>query len=245
MTIGAENVILGLHHAGQGAHEHAAFAGQVTVHFLLEGGREEVAGADADAEGDATFLGATRGILAHGVARVDSSAGKEVAADIQARALGRDHDHVHVFRRDDARLALIDDGESVREVHGVAGFQVGLDGWPDFSLGGVGDKDLDDGAALDGLRDGEEGFTGDPAVLAGAVPVTLEFRCLADDDVEAIILQVKCLGGALDSVADDGDGFFFQDFARLGNRELLAGYHGFILAAKINQCHELLLVIAI
>ncbi len=43
------------------------------------------------------------------------------------RAFGRDHDHIHVLRRDDAGLFLVGDGETVREVERVAGLQVRLD----------------------------------------------------------------------------------------------------------------------
>ena len=74
--------------------------------LVLEGGREQVAGADADAERQAALLGAAGGVLVDGEAGVDAGAGEEVAAHVQARALGRDHDHVHVLRRDDAGLVL-------------------------------------------------------------------------------------------------------------------------------------------
>ncbi len=70
----AEHVVLGLHDARQRAHQHAAFAGQVAEHFVLEGGREQVARADGDAEGQAALLGPAGGVLLDGEAGIDARA---------------------------------------------------------------------------------------------------------------------------------------------------------------------------
>ena len=53
MAVVAQHFVLGQPQTVDRAHEHAALAGQVAEDFLLEGGLEQVAGADGDAEGQA------------------------------------------------------------------------------------------------------------------------------------------------------------------------------------------------
>ena len=40
MAVGPQDIVLGVHDAGQRAHEHAAFTGQVAEHLMLERRRE-------------------------------------------------------------------------------------------------------------------------------------------------------------------------------------------------------------
>ena len=237
MTVFAERVILRFHDPRQTAHQHAAFAGQVAEDFLLERGREQVTRADGDADGQAALLGAARVILADCETGIDACAGEEVAAHIQAGAFRRDHDHIDILGRNDARLILVHDGEPVREVDRIAGLQVFLDRRPYGALGGVGHQQLDDGRFLNRRLDVEQGFPGHPAVLDGAVPVALELRCLADDHVEPVVLHVEGLGRPLDAVADHGDHFVLQDLVRFREREFLARNDFLFDAAKINLSH--------
>ena len=202
---------------------------------MLERGREKVAGADADANGQAAFLGAAGGVLADGEARVDAGAGKEVAADGGAGALGRDHDDIHVPGRNDARLVLVGNREAMREVECVPGFQVFLHHWPDSALGGIGDKHLDDRAPADALVNLEQGFARHPAILDGAVPVALEGAGLANDDVEAVVAQVQRLGRPLHAVTNDGDNFVLKHLPSLGHREFLPRDDLFFCSAKIDN----------
>jgi len=44
----------------------------------------------------------------------------------------------------------------------------------------------------------------------------------------------------LHAVANDCDGFFLQYLAGFRQAEFLAGYDGFLRAAKINYCHGIL-----
>ena len=134
---------------------------------------------------------------------------------------GRDHDHVHVLRRDDAGLFLVGDGKAVREIQRGAGLEIFLHHRPDGALGGVGNEHLDDGALLHGFLDVEQRLAGLPAVGDGAVPVALERLGLADDDVEAVVAQVQSLRRALHAVADDGDGLVLEHLAGAGHREFL------------------------
>ena len=120
MAVLAQQVVLGFHDAGQAAHQHAAFAGEIAVDFLLEGGGEEIAGADGDAEGKGAFLGPSGGILEDGKAGVDAAAVQEVQAHVAARALGRHQDDVDVFRRNDLGLLFVDNGKAVGEIEGIA-----------------------------------------------------------------------------------------------------------------------------
>ena len=109
VAVGAEDLVLGLHDAGQGAHEDAAFPGQVAEDLVLEGGGEQVSGADADADGQAAFFGPSGGVLANGKAGVDAGAGQEIAAHGGAGAFGGHHDDVHVFGRHDMGVFLVGD----------------------------------------------------------------------------------------------------------------------------------------
>jgi hypothetical protein len=130
----------------------------------------------------------------------------------------------------------------VGEVEGLAGGEVGLDAREDDLEGAVVDEHHDDGGLLAGFLDVEEGLAGLEAVLGGAVPVALEAGILADDDVEAVVAHVERLGGALDAVADDGDGFVLEDLLGLLQGEFLAGDDVFLHSAKINRGHDSLLL---
>ena len=110
---------------------------------------------------------------------------------------------------------------------------------PDRDLGRVGNQELDDGALLAGLLDFEEVHARDPAVGDGLV-IRLALA-LADDDIESVVFQVQGLSGALDAVADDGDGFVLQDFACFFQGEFLAGHDVLVDTAKIDLCHVYLL----
>ena len=125
------------------------------------------------------------------------------------------------------------------EVQGLPRGQMLLHRGPDGDLGRIGNQELDDGALLAGLLDLEEVHARDPAVRDGLV-IRLALA-LADDDVEAVVFQVQGLSGALDAVADDGDGFVLQDFACFFEGELFAGHDILVDTAEIDLCHVYLL----
>ena len=158
-----------------------------------------------------------------------------------SRSFRCDEDHVHVGGRYDAGLLFIGDAEAVREIQGFPGCQVFLDGGPEGDLAGVGEEELDDGAFFAGFFDLEEGLAGYPAVGDGFVP-GLGVLALADDDVEAVVAQVHGLAGPLNAVADDGDGFVFQDLFRFAQREFFAGDDAFFYAAEVDFCHLFVVV---
>ena len=72
MTILAEHIVLRFHDTRQCAHQHPTLAGEVAENFVLEVGRKEIAGPDADAHRKAAFFSTTRRILPHRIAGVDA-----------------------------------------------------------------------------------------------------------------------------------------------------------------------------
>lgn len=87
--------------------------------------------------------------------------------------------------------------------------ELGLDGGPGLALSGVGEQVHDDGTAGDGLIDIEQVLAGNPAILLGVLP---GLAVLADtnDDVEAVVTEVKTLAVALGAVADKGEGVVLE-----------------------------------
>ena len=141
------------------AHENTTLAVEVRVDLLLKGGLVKVAGADGDTEGDGLLLGLAGDILPDGNGRVDPTALLEEGADGAARALRGDEDDIDVSGGDDVGVLLVDDGEPVGEVEGLALGDERGDGGPGGRLGGVREEVHDDGTTVDGLLDGEEGLT--------------------------------------------------------------------------------------
>ena len=239
MAVLAEHFVLGGQDALDRAHQGAALTGEVGIDLALEIGLEQVAGTHTDAQGERALEGAAGSVLVNSVRRIHAAALQEEAAQGGAGALRGHHDHIHVRGRDDAGALLVGDAEAMGEIQGLARGQVLLHGGPDRDLGRIGDQELDDGAFLAGLLDLEEVHARDPAVGDGLV-IRLALA-LADDDVEAVVFQVQGLSGALDAVADDGDGFVLQDFACVFQGEFLAGHDVLVDTAKIDLCHVYLL----
>src|SRR5262249_43810734 len=202
--------VLGQPQAVNRAHEHAALAGQVADNLLGERRLEQVAGADGDAARQTALAGPAGGVLVDGVAGVDPLAFEEVPSDRRAGALRRDQNDVDVLGRHHAGLVAEDNAEAVREVQGLTGGQVRLEGRPLLLLAGVGEQVLHDGAAPRRLLQREQRLAGNPAVLLGQLPAAA-LVAQADDYVEAVVLHVERLAAALDAVAEDGDGFLAQD----------------------------------
>ena len=94
------------------------------------------------------------------------------------------------------------------EVEGFAGGQVFLHRGPQLDLGGVAEEVADDGTSFERFFDLEEGFAGHEAIAYGFIPGLGVFP-LTDYDVDAVVFLVERLAGALNAVADDGDGFVF------------------------------------
>lgn len=75
---------------------------------------------------------------------------------------------------------------------------------PGLALGGVTEEVHDDGSLANGLVHLEEVLAGHPAVLLSLLP-GLSVLAHTDDDVEAVVTEVKTLTVTLGSVADQGE----------------------------------------
>ncbi len=210
---------------------------------MLEGGREEVARADGDADGQRALEGALGGVALDGEAGIDADAGEEVAAHGGAGPLGGDHDDIHALGSVDAGQLAVDPAEAVGEVEGLALGEVGFHAREDVLQGAVVHEHHDDGGLFAGLLDVEEADAGLEAVLLGAGPIALEAGILADDDLNAVVAHVERLGGALDAVADDGDDLVLEDLLGLLQGEFGTGDDVFLRSAKINLGHNSMLLL--
>ena len=72
---------------------------------------------------------------------------------------------------------------------------------------------------------------GNPAVGYSFL-VSLAFA-LAYDYVETVVAEIESLTGALDTIADDCDGFVLEDFTCFFEGEFFAGDDGFFNTAEI------------
>ena len=81
--------------------------------------------------------------------------------------------------------------------------ELGLDGGPSLRLSGVTEEVHDNGTLGDGLVDLEQVLARNPAILDGVVP---GLAALSDtnDDVEAVVTEVKTLAVTLGAIADKG-----------------------------------------
>lgn len=120
VAVGAENVVLGLEHTLDTAHQATTLAVEVRVDLLLKGGLVDVTGANGDTHGHSLLQSLAGHVLVHGHTRVDARASEELGADGTARALGGAEDDIDVSGGDDASLLLVDNAEAVREVEGLA-----------------------------------------------------------------------------------------------------------------------------
>ena len=120
-------------------------------------------------------------------------------------AFGGDHDDIQVV----AGLNLAEvDVEAVREGEGGTLARVRADlGLVDFGLGFVRGEHHDDGGGFGGFGD----FGGFEAGFLGFFPRGAVFAG-GDDDLEAGVVEVVCVGVALRAVADNGDGPAFEQF---------------------------------
>ena len=194
-----------LHQSGYAAAKHSLFAEQVGLGLGTEGGfqnaRTRAAYTQGISQGHIQRLAG--GILLNGYQAGNTLAGFVFASYGVARALGGNHGHVHERRRiDQAEM----DVEAMGEHKHVAFFQVGLDvSLIHGRLLLVIDEDHDD------------------VCLFGSFICCKHFKALClslgpgfaslvqtDDDVASGILQVQRMGMALAAVADNRDGFAFQ-----------------------------------
>ena len=95
--------------------------------------------------------------------------------------------------------------------------ELGLDGGPGLRLGSIGEEVHDDGTTGDGLVDIEQVLAGNPAILLSVLP-GLAVLSDTNNDVEAVVTEVKTLAVTLRAVADEGQGVVLKVL-----KELLLG----------------------
>jgi hypothetical protein len=189
----------------QPAAQHRLLAEQIAFGFFLECGLQHARAGRANA------MRISQRVFVRSLARIllDRDQRRHAAPfgihppQQMARALGRDHHHVHILRRND-RLEM--NAEAVREAENFSGMQIGLDVLlVNRSLGLIGSEHVNPVGAFGGLirRDHDHAIG---AGLLCAGPIRLQ----PDDYLAAAVAQVLRLRVSLAAVAQDGDGFALQ-----------------------------------
>lgn len=106
--------------------------------------------------------------------------------------------------------------------------ELGLDGGPGLRLGSIGEKVHDDGTTGDGLVDIEQVLAGNPAILLGVLP-GLSVLSDTNDDVEAVVTEVKTLAVTLRTVANEGQSVVLEVL-----KELLLGPVGTLCEIRVS-----------
>ena len=235
MAVLTQYLVLSQQKTLDSTHQRTALAGEVGSCLALEGGLEHVAGTDTDTQSQSALEGTACSVLIYGIRTVQATAFKEHGAERGTGTLGGNHDNIDVLLGNTTGAVAPCDGETVREVQGLACAQVLLQGGPYAHYGRIGEQAHNDACLVGSLLDGEQGFTGNPTV-GNSLLIGLTLT-LANDNVETVVAEVASLTRALNAIADNGDGLVLQDFTCFLKRKLLAGYHFFDNAAKIHFCH--------
>ena len=205
---------------GSAAAQDGLFAEEIGLGFFAEGRLDDSAAGAADALGigQADIPGAARVVLVDRQQARHAAAFLEDPAHEVARPLGRDHEDVHVFGRDD----LVEmDVEPVGEGQGVALRQVRRNEVIEKTgLKLVVDQHHDDVGLGGRLLHG----TGLESVLYGLVPRAALPQ--SHDDVQSGIAQGKGVGVSLAAVTDNRDGLAVQ-YAQIGVLIVIQSSHWF------------------
>lgn len=108
--------------------------------------------------------------------------------------------------------------------------ELGLDSGPSLRLGSVGEKVHDNGTTGDGLVDIEQVLAGNPAILLSVLP-GLSVLSDTNNDVEAVVTEVKTLTVTLRTVTDEGQGVVLEVL-----KELLLGPVGTLCCVRVSMC---------
>jgi len=213
---------------------HATFTVEVRVDLLLKGGLVEVAGTDGNTEGNGLLLSLAGNVLPDSDGRVDATALLEESADGTTRALGGDKDDIDVLGNLNVSVLLVHNGETVREVEGLALGDKRADLGPCLGLGSIGEEVHDDGTTVNGLLDAEESLSGDPTILDGLSP-GLAVLADTDNDVEAVVAGVEALTMTLRTVADEGKSIVLEVVLKLGKRPVAAFVDDLLGAGEVKS----------
>lgn len=213
VTVLSQNLVLRSEHALDTAHKDTSLSVQVRVDFLFKRRFVTVTGTDGDTECDGLLLGVTGNVLVNGDGRVDTSTFQEQGSDGSTGTLGGDQDDVDVLGGDNTSVLLVDDGETVGKVQGLALGDQGSELRPCLGLGGVGKQVHNDGTLVDGLFDTEQGLSGNPTVFLGLLPGFTAFTD-TDNDLETVVSGVEGLTVTLGTVTDHGQGVVLEVAAK-------------------------------
>ena len=108
--------------------------------------------------------------------------------------------------------------------------ELGLDGGPSLRLGSVGEKVHDNGTAANGLVDIEQVLAGNPAILLSVLP-GLSVLSDTNNDVEAVVTEVKTLAVTLRTVTNEGQSVVLEVL-----KELLLGPVGTLCGVRVSMC---------
>ena len=195
----------GLNERARAAAKHGLFAEQIGFGLFLEVGFEDAGAGAADAFGpsERNLLRILAGILINGDEARHALAFGVLAADGVAGAFRRDHDDVHVLRRNNG---LEMNRETVREHQRLALGQIWLDVLlVALRLLGVGQRDHDDVGLPHGFCGGDNLktlFLRDGNGFAAFVK--------SDDDRKAAVFEVERVGVTLRAEAEDRQRFVLQ-----------------------------------
>ncbi len=98
----------------------------------------------------------------------------------------------------------------MREVKGLSGSKEWSDDRPQYTLGGIRYKVLDDCAACSCLLNGEQCPARNKSVCNSFVPVGPELRRLAYNDVNAVVTHVHGLCRSLNTITDNGNNLILK-----------------------------------
>ena len=194
----------------QAAAEDRLLAEQVALSFFLESGLQHAGAGRSDAMCvcETEFVSVSAGILMDRQQRWHTAAFAINAADQMSRALGSDHHHVNVGRRND-RLEM--NAESMRNAQNLSGMQIGLDGlFVQLALRLVGREQVNPVGALGGLIGSHDNHAVGPRLLRA-----LARRIEADNDLKTAVAEILGLRVSLAAIANNGDCLALQ---RLGPR---------------------------
>ena len=219
VAILAENFVLRLDHRAEAAHQRATLARKIGGNFLVESGREKIAGTDGNAACKRAIHRLASCVLENSVGGVDAGTAEEVAADIQTRTLRCNHDDVNVFRRNDARLLFVLDSKAMGEVKSLALGQERLDFRPLLDLCGIRHEEHDNRSLFGGFLKRKERLSRNPSILDGTRPraVRLIRFALADNDIESVVTHIQGLCRPLNAITENRNRLLLQDATSLGH----------------------------